>query len=182
MAQRGLRLGKLPRKLDESGGISPRLVQPSAQRLPGDITAFAMPEPDDIDDGALRGVDAHWLTAPQVEQLTSQIECARVELVKADRCPEPWPGAAAGNRDVDGGGDRVDEMVPGQCRLQANRGRRDSFGDLDEVIVSRGSIRPPIHTPAERDDLPDIAEPVEAPVADASLPCLAVCERVTEVQ
>lgn len=82
----------------------------------------AMVEPDDIHDGPLGGENAEFFAAPDRCRLAPEVEGALVELVQADGCPELRAGTAPGNGNVDHGGDRVDEVVPGQCRLKADRG------------------------------------------------------------
>ena len=57
----------------------------------------------------------------------------------------------------------------------------DALGDLDQVGVGGRRVGPAVDAPSERDDLPGIAEGVQAPIADAGLLGLAVGERVTQL-
>jgi hypothetical protein len=125
------------------------------------------------------------IAAPRVRavvahHLPSEFEGGLAELVQADGRPELRASAAPGNGDVDGGGDRIDEVMARQCRLQADRGHRRPFRDLDEVEIGRRSVGPSVRTAAERDDVSPVAKAVDALIPQARPSRLTVSERVTE--
>ena len=107
-----------------------------------------MAEPDGVDEGTLRGVNADLPSPANLDRLTSEFEGALVELVQADGRAELRPRGAPGDGDVDRGWDGVDEVVPCQCRFQADCGRGYPLGDLDEVVVSRRGVGPAVYAAA----------------------------------
>src|SRR5262249_21784767 len=116
-----------------------------------------------------------------VQRPTTQLEGARLELVYAAGRPERRPRvAAAWDRDVNGGRDRVEEAVAGQRRLPAQRCPGGAFGDLDQVRVGGRRIGPAVDASAERDDVPAVSKPVDVLVPSASVLGFAVGERVAE--
>ena len=110
---------------------------------------------DDVDEGALRGVDADRGAPACVQRFPSELERAAVELVQAAWRPQDRACVAARDRDVDGGRDGVDQPVAGQGALKAERGAGDAFGDLDQVYVSGWRVGPAVDAPPT-----DITAPV----------------------
>jgi hypothetical protein len=53
-----------------------------------------VPQPDDIDNQALRGVEPERTSCSDFDQVAAKIEGAPVELVQPDRCPQRRPDAA----------------------------------------------------------------------------------------
>ncbi len=104
---------------------------------------------------------------------TSSRPLPRSNVVRSNWCRRTGalsagPEATAGDRDVDGGGDGVDEPVPGKRGLQAQRGYRHPFGDLDQANVGWRGVSPPESPAAEREDCTGVPQRVQAGVAD---PC-----------
>lgn len=110
-----------------------------ARSLPSPV-----PQPDGIDDGAFRGVEAQRSPGANVEQFPLQVKGAGIKLVQAAGRPQRGAGAATRYRDINRGGDRVDKAVPGQRGLQAQRRPGNPFRDLHQVIVGRRGVRPAI--------------------------------------
>src|SRR5258708_18605059 len=70
--------------------------------------------------------------------------------------------------------------MAGECRLQTQRRSRDALGDLDQVIIRRRCVSPPVHASAERHDLSRVPKPVESLVADSGCSGFPVRESVAE--
>lgn len=90
----------------------PGLVQPSSQCSLGDVAVHPAPDPERIDEGAFRGVDADRSPAPRRELFAADVEGERIELVQMDGGTELGPGAAAGKGDVDDRGSLVGQLMP----------------------------------------------------------------------
>ena len=108
---------------DEPCGAGAWSAQPPPQRLPRDVAALEMADSDDVDERALGGVDAHGVRASTSSASRPRSNVWAVELVQTARSFQGWPGFSARDRDVDGGWDRVDELVACERRLQAKSAR-----------------------------------------------------------
>src|SRR5262249_61904074 len=126
--------GEVGGELHQLGGVPAGLVEPAPQRLPGDVAAFPVAQPDDVEEGTLRRVQPDRPPSANVQRPTTQLEGARLELVYAAGRPERRPRvAAAWDRDVNGGRDRVEEAVAGQRRLPAQRCPGGAVRDLAPI-------------------------------------------------
>lgn len=139
-----------------------------------------MASANDVDERALSRVDADRGASANVERFPPQVERGTVELVKTAGRLQDRPCIAARDRDVDCGRDRIDQPVAGERRLQAKRRALNALGDLDQVQVDRRGIGPPIDAAADGENRTRVTQSVEATVAQACSPGLAVSERVAE--
>jgi hypothetical protein len=139
-----------------------------------------MTQTDQVHEGALRRVDPDGGAGADVQSLSPQVECSKVELVEATGRVQHRSRLTAWDGDVDGGGDRVDEAMPSERCLQAQRGAGHPLGDLDQIKVSQRGVGPPVDAASEGDDLSGVAEPIQANIADAGRLSVAVREGVAE--
>ncbi len=137
-------------------------TQPSAQGLPRDIAAFQVSQPNNVDQRALGRVDTDGASRADIERFTAELEGAGGELVQASWRLQRRSAAAARDCDVDRRRNGVDEAMAGERRLQAERGERNALGDLDQVGVRGGCVRPAVDATAKGDDVPGVTQPVQA--------------------
>ena len=95
-----------------------------------------MSEANGVDDASLGRVHVERSTSADVDCLPPEFERRRIERVEACRGRECRSRRATGDGDVDCDGDRVDESMAAECRLEAHGCRWCSFGDFDEVEVA----------------------------------------------
>lgn len=136
-------------------------TEPSPQRLPCDVAAFAVSEPDRVANASLRRIDAQRSTRADVHRFATDVEGGGVEDVKPDRSEKPGPMVTTREGDIDDRGDCVCQVVSRHGRVQAERPAPCSLCDLDVVEVGRRCVGPPVDAAAERDDLTRVAKPID---------------------
>ncbi|MCL4446291.1 MAG: hypothetical protein M1134_05405 [Actinobacteria bacterium] len=140
-----------------------------------------MAKANDIDEGPLGRLQPDRPAGADLQLFTAEVERPGFKLVNAARCPKDWASASSGDRDVDGGGNGVDQFMASESGLQTQRGMWDTLGDLDQVRVGGRRVGPAVDAASKREDLPAVAQGVKAPVTNAGLLGLAVGERIAQV-
>src|SRR5579863_6084931 len=103
-----------------------------------------MAEPDYIDQGTLGRVQAGRQSGSDVHRLPTERISLSCEDMYGCRRLKRWNPATARDGDIDAIGYLVGQTVACQSGDKAQRTLRDPVGDLDKVLIGRGSIRQPI--------------------------------------
>ncbi len=100
-----------------------------------------MAEPDYIDQGTLGRVQAGRQAGSDRGRLPTERISLSCEDMYGCRQLKRWNAATARDGDVDAIGYLVDQAVARQSGDKAQRTLRDPVGDLNKVLIDRGSIR-----------------------------------------
>ena len=103
-----------------------------------------MTQLDDIDESALRRVNANSELVIDGKLRSAKIERLAIEGMNIDRLAQSWNTAATRKRDVDTWRDDVSEAVAGKCRDQAERASRCAVCNLKKVLINLRRISPAI--------------------------------------
>lgn len=132
-----------------------------------------MTQPNDIDECALRRVNADRKLVAEGESLSAELKRLAVEDVNIDRFAQGRNAAAARESDVDTRRDDVRQTVAGD---QAERSSRRAMRDLQQILIDLGRISPAIQPAGNLIDEPLGAIGVEPLGRDTCGPGLRVCE------
>src|ERR1017187_6669297 len=122
------------------------VAQPSSQCLIRDIGPHGMTQPECIDDSTGSVIQADSVRVVQSCLGAPHVECGRGELMPLDRRGHGRLPRPARYRNVMNRRDNISQLMPGQCRQQAQRGLVCLCRDLDQVVVGWLFIGAPVQS------------------------------------
>src|SRR6218665_3493400 len=164
LLDRGARLREALRNRQQRGGAVAALAQPPLERAEGEVATPGVPQPEQVDQGALGGVQADGQPARQSVLAAADAERVGVEAVPGDgRVMYGDRLRAARDGDVASGGDLVGQLVQRQRREQAQR--RIGLLRGDRYPRGRRVVREP--RPQEQNgggapEIPRLGQPLKA--------------------